>query len=50
MTESQPVVETMAILQESEDIIAPIVSKHEGVIIKKIGDAYMARFDAQIQQ
>ena len=46
MTESQPVVETMAILQESEDIIAPIVSKHEGVIIKKIGDAYMARFDS----
>lgn len=46
MTESQPVVETMAILQESEDIIAPIILKHEGVIIKKIGDAYMARFDS----
>ncbi len=46
MTESQPVVETMAILQESEDIIPPIIGKHEGVVIKKIGDAYMARFDS----
>ncbi len=46
MTESQSVVETMAILQDSEDIIPPIIVKHEGVVIKKIGDAYMARFDS----
>jgi len=46
MSESQSIVETMAILQESDQIIAPIIKKHEGVVIKKIGDAYMARFDS----
>jgi len=45
MTESQSVVETMAILQESDEIQLPIIAKHEGVVIKKIGDAFMARFD-----
>ena len=45
MTESQSIVETMAILQESDDILPPIIAKHEGVVIKKIGDAFMARFD-----
>lgn len=46
MTESQSIVETMAILQESDQIIVPIIKKHEGVVIKKIGDAFMARFDS----
>lgn len=46
MTESQSIVETMGILQESDEIVPPIIEKHEGVIIKKIGDAYMARFES----
>lgn len=46
MTESQSIVETMAILQESDQIIVPIIKKHEGTLIKKIGDAFMARFDS----
>lgn len=46
MTESQSVVETMAILQESDDIILPLIARHEGEVIKKIGDAYMARFES----
>ena len=36
----------MAILQESDDIISPLISKHEGEIIKKIGDAFMAKFES----
>lgn len=46
MTESQSVVETMAILQESDDIISPLINKHEGEVIKKIGDAFMAKFES----
>jgi len=46
MTESQSIVETMAILQESDEILPPIIEKHEGTVIKKIGDAFMARFDS----
>jgi class 3 adenylate cyclase len=46
MTESQSPLETMQILQESDDIFLPIFKKHEGTLIKKIGDAFMARFDS----
>ncbi|GEM_PF-1170852 len=46
MSESQSIVETMSILQESDQIIAPVIKRHEGIVIKKIGDAYMARFDS----
>jgi class 3 adenylate cyclase len=46
MTASQSIVETMATLQESDEILPPIIEKHEGTVIKKIGDAFMARFDS----
>lgn len=45
MTESQSPLETMQILQESDEILPPIIARHEGVVIKKIGDAFMARFE-----
>jgi class 3 adenylate cyclase len=46
MTESQSPLETMQILQESDEILPPLIKKHEGTLIKKIGDAFMARFDS----
>jgi len=35
----------MRVVLQGDQILPPTINKHGGIVIKKIGDAYMARFD-----
>lgn len=38
----------MGLLQVHDDIVKPLTEAHKGEIVKKIGDAYMIKFDAAV--